>query len=53
MAHMHAQSRFWVVKTVTPVLFFSLRARAALDGRKRNVHLEMRKLKQTNRGKKG
>ena len=61
VAHAHAQSHFWAVKTDLwhPCYWFRLRARAALAWRKRNVHLEMRNLKQTelqrlkNRGKKG
>ena len=39
MAHAHAKNRFWEVKTVTPVLLIAWT--------KRNVHLEMRNLKQT------
>ena len=60
----HAQSQLGAVnRSVTPVLFISTNARAALAWMKKkpnkNVHLEMRNLKQMelqrpkNRGKKG
>ena len=61
VAHAHAQSHFWLVKTDLWHLcyWFRLRSRAALSWRKRNVHLEMRNLEYTElqrrkiRGKKG
>ena len=57
----HAQSQFWAVKTDQqhPCYSFRLYARAALACYEKNIHLEMRNLKQTelqrlkNSGKKG
>ena len=58
--HVHVQSQIWEVKTDLrcPCYSFRLYARAALEGRKRNVHLGMGTFKQIelqrpkNRGKK-
>ena len=45
MAQAHAQSRFWAVKTVTPVLLIRLRTRAALAWTKKKRSLRNEKLK--------
>ena len=45
MAHAHAQSRFWAVKTVTPAFLFRLRARAASAWTKKKRSFRNEKLK--------
>ena len=44
----HARSQFWAVKTtVTTAFFISTKRKSSFSREKKNVHLEIRNLKQT------